>query len=309
MRKIKYFLILCCMGSLLSCGERAPISRGDMIEILTEMHTADATVMENLMSGSKPVSPDSVSVYAPIFKKYGYTSRDFVKSMLIYSKNPRDLSDLYDDVISALQEKFDDAKAALLKEQAKQNIWTGDDNFESPSDVEKYGIPITLKLTGKGKYVIQMDVAFSKRDSSSFPRMTAVLYSPHPKAPMYLTETLPYAVLPQKTLYRLEIMCTDTFAKELRINLVEYDTMAPFSPHRIPKMDISNFMIRKLPLPHKGEKERQDSILKVRTDSIRNAMLNRRKSEAPIRQNTIQVPVKERKPQKIDRNKVELPFR
>ena len=293
----------------MSCGERARISRGDMIDILTEMHIADATVMENLMSGNMNVSPDSVAIYEPIFKKYGYTTKDFVKSMFFYSKNPRKLSDLYDDVISELQDKFDKAKTDLLAQESKQNIWDGPDNFDSPSDIEKYGIPLTLKLKGKGKYIIQMDVAFSKRDSSVFPHMTAVLYSPKTKGPVYLPETLSFAVLPQKTLYRMEILCTDTLATELRMNLVEYDTTAPFSPHRIPKMEISNFMVRLLPLPKKSVQERQDSILKVRMDSIRKATKAVKKTSSPPDQKIIQVPIKDRKPKTIDRNKVELPFR
>jgi hypothetical protein len=165
-----------------------------------------------------------------------------------------------------------------------------------------------LKLKGKGKYVIQMDVAFSKRDSSVFPHLSAVLYSPNPKAPIYLSETLSYAILPQKTLYRLEIMNTDTFATELRLNLVEYDTTAPFSPHRIPKMEISNFMIRLLPLPKKNEKERQDSILKAKMDSSRISENNARKKTPPAR-NMIVVPVNGKDKKNIDRNKVELPFR
>lgn len=292
----------------MSCGDRARISRGDMIHILTEMHLADATVMENLISGTVKVNSDSLSIYEPIFKKYGYTTKDFMKSIFFYSKNPRKLSDLYDDVISALQDRFDEAKSDLLAQQAKQNIWDGTDNYDSPSDIEKYGIPLTLKLKGKGKYVIQLDVAFSKRDSSVFPHLSAVLYSPHPKAPIYLSETLSYAILPQKTLYRIEVLCTDTFATELRMNLVEYDTTAPFSPHRIPKMEISNFMVRLLPLPQKNEKERQDSILKARMDSSRirkNKVLQKTQSARKM----IEVPVDPKSKKTIDRNKVELPFR
>lgn len=281
MNKIKYLLFIVTLGLGVSCGERSRITRGDLIDILTEMHLADATIMEDLYAGELNAIADSLLVYKPILDKYGYTYKDFTQSLVFYSKNPRKLNDLYEDVIANLQEQYDDAKTALFKAQIKQNIWKGDDEFDSPSDIEKYGIPLVLKIKGPGKYIIQMDVAFSKRDSSVFPRFSAVLYSPHPQAPIYLTETMSYVNIPQKTFYRLEVSCTDTLATELRMNLVEYDTAAPFSPHRIPKLEITNFMVRRValpkpkktptpaipPTPAKTEKKKQPAVTKLRIES------------------------------------------
>ena len=135
-----------------------------------------------------------------------------------------------------------------------------------------------------------------------------MLFSSKKNAPIYAQQVIPYAKLTQKTFYRLEIVCHDTLATELRMNLAEYDTIPPFSPHRIPKLDISHFMVRYLPLPQRTEKERQDSVMRRRMDSI-NLSAQRAAEAQEMSRKLMKKPTFDPKKKGIDKNKVELPFR
>lgn len=77
------------------------ISRDSMINIMVEIHLADA-VLQNPMTQSKIGDIPSNNLYKAIMKKYHTNKERFDKSMDFYSDNPLMLDSMYDSVIEKL---------------------------------------------------------------------------------------------------------------------------------------------------------------------------------------------------------------
>ena len=89
---------------ILSCNPSKPppreyfIPREKLVEVLIDMHMADA-VQSTPKFRDLSLDYDSIDLYSNIFILHETTKLAFDSTMIYYSKNPRDLVNIYDEVI------------------------------------------------------------------------------------------------------------------------------------------------------------------------------------------------------------------
>lgn len=81
------------------------IKEKTMIELLTEMHTADA-YFNNITGYECDTLIGEINyTYNQIFKKYGTNKEQFDKSLDYYSQNPKKFREMYEKVVLKLNKK------------------------------------------------------------------------------------------------------------------------------------------------------------------------------------------------------------
>lgn len=110
------FAALVVFGIFGGCDRRKVISDKNLREILTEIYISNAYVSMPNTSVSR-VALDSLDMYQPIFKKYGYTVEDFKYTIENFSRRKSSrLSDVVNDVINRLNSEYAtyEARVAML---------------------------------------------------------------------------------------------------------------------------------------------------------------------------------------------------
>ena len=101
------FMLLFVAG----CKEKFPkvpsdiIPIGKMENILIDMHISDAVAETKTMGSGKTEMKLSEQYYMQIYKNYGITKEDFLKSYTFYQDNPVLLNQLYDNVLSEMSKR------------------------------------------------------------------------------------------------------------------------------------------------------------------------------------------------------------
>lgn len=105
---VRWILVLMC---LFGCaGQESPpvdlLQRAKFTEVLLEAQLIEARVNQESMIDKKADVPD-MSYYAEMFKAQGVTEEEFRITYEWYVKHPEELKDIYNDVLSGLQERVD----------------------------------------------------------------------------------------------------------------------------------------------------------------------------------------------------------
>jgi hypothetical protein len=93
------------------CKEKFPSVPSDIIpikkmeNILIDMHISDAVAETKTMGGGKAEMKLSEQYYMQIYKNYGITKADFLKSYTFYQNNPVLLNQLYDNVLGEMSKR------------------------------------------------------------------------------------------------------------------------------------------------------------------------------------------------------------
>ena len=107
------FVKACALLLLLlvaSCKQKFPPVPSDVIpvkkmeNILIDMHISDA-VAEVKTLGDINEKRLSQQYYVQIFKNYGVTKEEFLKSYLFYENNPILLNQIYDDILGEISKR------------------------------------------------------------------------------------------------------------------------------------------------------------------------------------------------------------
>ncbi len=108
-KRMAIILLALAMVTAVSChNKKIPegvVSEKAMIEILAEMHTADAYF--NVTNGYEcdTLIGEIAYTYNQIFERYGVTKETFDKSLDYYSKNPKKFREMYEKVVLKLNKK------------------------------------------------------------------------------------------------------------------------------------------------------------------------------------------------------------
>lgn len=113
-----------------SCDGRPSdvLNKSKMTKVLVDMHKTDAYMSQTYYNYNN--NPQKDFYYNYILKKYGITKAQFDSSLVWYTKNPREFSEIYDDVIAQLttfrrdirRGKYHDIDTLELA-KVKVNIW------------------------------------------------------------------------------------------------------------------------------------------------------------------------------------------
>ena len=104
------FLILALM--LADCKREKPITGKEFIErdllvdILVDLHMADAITQDRKFS--RKIDADSVDIVSPLLEKYQVSRQMYDTTMYMYSRRPRLLDEVYNDVLIKLNVMLDE---------------------------------------------------------------------------------------------------------------------------------------------------------------------------------------------------------
>jgi len=109
-RRISLFVPV-LLFMLAACKEKFPAVPSDIIpmtkmeNILIDMHIVDAVAETRTMGSGATEMKFTEQYYLQIYKNYGITKEEFLKSYLFYQNNPILLNKLYDDVLSEMSKR------------------------------------------------------------------------------------------------------------------------------------------------------------------------------------------------------------
>lgn len=182
----KYIALAVLVFFAISCANQNPIPEKELTNILVEMFITDATVIAPNYR-AKFSRKDSIEYYEPILKKYGYSLNDFDQSMEFYSKKPKKLDAIFDNVVIELSKteeelragneaEMDSLRLAELARDTTANLWNQKTEFRLPSDGRQNGIAYKISLVGFGTYTLTADVTVYPDDETVQPSMSAYFY-------------------------------------------------------------------------------------------------------------------------------------
>lgn len=112
MNRLKDILLgfIIASGVMASCSRPkvevpvSVISADSMVNILADMHLAEAAIQMRNLSGHDSLHPEAFGRYKFVLDKYKISRQTFEKSFRWYSSEPQIFSKLYDSVIVHLTE-------------------------------------------------------------------------------------------------------------------------------------------------------------------------------------------------------------
>jgi Domain of unknown function (DUF4296) len=93
------FFYLACQSNL-----KAPISEEKLIDILVDVHTAEALTESEIQRVRDSMTP---IYYAQIYEKHGVTKTDFDSTMVVYAHNPERFDSVYSKVLRIINTERD----------------------------------------------------------------------------------------------------------------------------------------------------------------------------------------------------------
>lgn len=197
---MKKFILYISFGFLIfniSCNSgdvpEGIIPKDEFIEILTEVHIADAVLTEKGLYDRK-LKDSSESYYNYIFVKYNINRAAFDKSLQYYGKNTEEFELMYNKVIAQLKQKsaqfltkksiFNipvvvleelEEQNKLLKSKKETQLWTLKRAWSLPEDGKRNIIKFERKLAPiQAEYVLSAEYLVYKDDSTQ--GLTMLIY-------------------------------------------------------------------------------------------------------------------------------------
>ena len=138
-------VIVACLCT--ACGRGRIIPEGKMQDILEEMFTVDQWVREN--DGALAVS-DTTWLYEPVFRKYGYSFKDYDASIRRYLKDPTGFAEMMEAVCKSLEDKVTELQLQVDHDSLIKKILESIGGYE-PVDFKLKITPqdTTYELFGK----------------------------------------------------------------------------------------------------------------------------------------------------------------
>lgn len=125
------------------------IKQEKMVGILTDMHIVDSYF--NQFSSADTILMQAKSRYNYIFKKYETDSTKFSKSLVYYSKDPKGLNKMYDEVIAQITAEEDGIQAAQTEKLLRRDSIQKKKNKKRTDSIMRKKKLDSLKLKRKGK--------------------------------------------------------------------------------------------------------------------------------------------------------------
>lgn len=114
----RYIIPFLIAASVCSCREKANIPKSTMSKIYYDIYMTDEALKDDFNLRKKA---DSLMVYAPVFRKYGYTVEDYQQSVDIYLQRPDKFLKIFEDTRKMLERRM----SALKKEAETEGKWSG----------------------------------------------------------------------------------------------------------------------------------------------------------------------------------------
>ena len=188
---ISFFLLASCNLN----NDTDIIPREEFINILTELHIADAVLTEKGLYDRK-LKDSTDSYYNYILVKYNMSRIKFDKSLMHYAHNMEDFSLIYDQVVENIMKKnevFKRRKSIFnlpmivldsinlsynpdSKSPGKREIWGKQKNWSLPDDGRLNTIKFEKVIFGQSRFELSAEIMIFKDDKSINPTMLSYLF-------------------------------------------------------------------------------------------------------------------------------------
>ena len=160
----RYLRLLLCgtVFTVVSCGKQIPddiIQPSDMEELLYDYHLA--LTMGNDLSYSERYKRESYKNY--VFKKHGVTEAEFDSSMVWYTRNTKELTDIYKNLQKRYEMAEEQMKSELNKRSGQISVSLSGDSVDVWSDRNLYWLT-TSPLTNRLMFDLKADTTFHNKD-------------------------------------------------------------------------------------------------------------------------------------------------
>jgi hypothetical protein len=172
-------VIIFCVTLICSCksGDKRLISDRDLVSVLTEIYVADGILtiprIRSLYS-----EKDSTSNYLDILKRHKLTKQRMDNTLSYYfSKNPKKLQNIYDQVLTRLTERQTLIEKAIpTVHQPRYNLWPGKDYVNVPESGVKDPIWFSVQVKDTGNYILDFTATIFDDDQSINLRTTVFFW-------------------------------------------------------------------------------------------------------------------------------------
>lgn len=160
----KYLRLLLCgtVFTVVSCGKQIPddiIQPSAMEELLYDYHLA--LTMGNDLSYSERYKRESYKNY--VFKKHGVTEAEFDSSMVWYTRNTKELTDIYKNLQKRYEMAEEQMKSEINKRSGQISVSFSGDSVDVWSDRNLYWLT-TSPLTNRLMFDLKADTTFHNKD-------------------------------------------------------------------------------------------------------------------------------------------------
>lgn len=172
------FLTIIGIGILAACSEPEPdIPIKKFAEIIYETHRTDAIIQVAGFNDNR-LNNDSLSYYNHIFKKYGISREDFIKTIQWYVDNPEKFQELYTEemkIVAQKEEQYEELKKQMqdsLNAKDTNDIWNLKKDWRLPLDGNTETISFEIPDSLHGTYTLTADMIYYSDDKTVNPRIT-----------------------------------------------------------------------------------------------------------------------------------------
>jgi hypothetical protein len=167
-----------CSSRKKRLDHRNMIPEKELVQILTDMYIADGLITHPHVNEWFP-KLDSTSTYFHIIEKHGYTKEALNKTIkFYYYRNPKELINIYDQVLGILSEiDSRTEKAMLLERSHAENLWPGKDFYAFSDLPEDDQADFDIVLNRIGTYTITFTATVFPDDQSASPCPVVYSYS------------------------------------------------------------------------------------------------------------------------------------
>ena len=155
-------MLLGTVFTVVSCGKQIPddiIQPSAMEELLHDYHLA--LTMGNDLNYSERYKRESYKNY--VFKKHGVTEAEFDSSMVWYTRNTKELTDIYKNLQKRYEMAEEQMKSELNKRSGQISVSLSGDSVDVWSDRNLYWLT-TSPLTNRLMFDLKADTTFHNKD-------------------------------------------------------------------------------------------------------------------------------------------------
>jgi hypothetical protein len=170
--------LFACEGKTGTPGRQRRIPDKDLPAVLADLYLADGLLALYPVKSMFP-NMDSISGYAEVLKKHGYSIQQMDKTMKYYfMKKPKKLEKIYDRALAILTEiESNVEKEALLEETQVPNHWTGLPFYVVPDPTGADSVTFDIVLESAGTYNLSFTATVFPGDQLNLP--SAIVYTCH----------------------------------------------------------------------------------------------------------------------------------
>jgi hypothetical protein len=220
----KYFFLGLVFFVFLSCTRRENelyIPREKFIAILTDIHIADAYYSTHYYE--RRTHSDSVNLYDMIYENHGYSKAQFDTTLKYYSVHSEKFDRVYEEVITRLSKSEQDIyQNRPLDSETTENLWYGKNSWYLPEEGARRKVPVSLKLKGKGKYVVSFTYKIYDEDQSKNLRLN-LFFSDSASTKMDTLKTVVYVKDARTTIVNVPKDLTDSTYTHLKGYILDHD--------------------------------------------------------------------------------------